>query len=454
MLLTSRNSDCEVSHRWKSTSLGECAFLVREPIDPASAKHSPYIGLEHIGKGTLSLLSSGFGSDVTSTKTKFSRGDILFGKLRPYFRKVVRAPFDGMCSTDIWVIRSRDGVDQDYLYYKLASQDFVDFADAGSQGTRMPRAKWEHASRYCLSLPPISRQQTIARVLRTLDDKIELNRRTNTTLEQMAQALFKSWFVDFDPVRWKEEGRWRPGESLPGLPAEMYNVFPSRLVGSPVGDIPERWDVDRLGKGIAEHLRDSEDPQLSPEGLYHHYSIPAFDQGEVPILECGANIKSTKLRVKRGVVLVSRLNPEVGRVWLVDPDPIEQAICSTEFLVLSPRPPFRQSYIYCLAKSSTFRDRLSSLVTGTSKSHQRAQTRSALRLQEVVPPEPTIRAFDQQTSPLLMSILRNRAEAVVLTNIRNTLLPRLVAETEFEQSDMSKVSSRCWSLETGSKVPQ
>ena len=79
-------------------------------------------------------------------------------------------------------------------------------------------------------------QRAIAHVLGTLDDKIELNRRMNETLEEMARALFKSWFVDFDPVRAKMEGRWRRGESLPGLPADLYDLLPDRLVSRSLGE--------------------------------------------------------------------------------------------------------------------------------------------------------------------------------------------------------------------------
>ena len=96
-------------------------------------------------------------------------------------------------------------------------------------------------------------QRAIAHILGTLDDKIELNRRMNETLEQIARALFKSWFVDFDPVRAKMEGRWRPGQSLPGLPAHLYDLFPSRLVPSELGPIPEGWEIKPLD-GIADFL--------------------------------------------------------------------------------------------------------------------------------------------------------------------------------------------------------
>ncbi len=99
-----------------------------------------------------------------------------------------------------------------------------------------------------VEVPPLPTQRVIAHVLGTLDDKIELNRRMNETLEQMARALFKSWFVDFEPVRAKIDGRWRRGESLPGLPAEHYDLFPDRLVDSELGEIPEGWEMKALGE--------------------------------------------------------------------------------------------------------------------------------------------------------------------------------------------------------------
>ena len=104
--------------------------------------------------------------------------------------------------------------------------------------------------RRVVSVPKdLADQRAIAHVLGTLDDKIELNRRMCETLEAMARAFFKSWFVDFEPVRAKMEGRWRPGESLPGLPAQHYHLFPDTLVPSSHGDIPEGWEVRHAGGG-------------------------------------------------------------------------------------------------------------------------------------------------------------------------------------------------------------
>ena len=107
----------------------------------------------------------------------------------------------------------------------------------------MPRGDKDALADFKFRLPPIEEQRAIAHILGTLDDKIELNRKQNETLEAMARALFKAWFVDFEPVRAKMEGRWRRGETLPGLPAHLYDLFPDRLVDSELGEIPEGWTI-------------------------------------------------------------------------------------------------------------------------------------------------------------------------------------------------------------------
>lgn len=219
----------------------EAAKLVRQGVFPDDMSSFPYIGLEHIEEGTLRLIGLGNTQSVTSTKFKFSKGDILFGKLRPYFRKVVRPDFDGVCSTDIWVVRAKPGIDQGYLYYWMASNDFVNFATQGSEGTKMPRAKWEHVGRFQRQRLKESEQRAIAHILGSLDDKIELNHRMNQTLEAISHAIFKSWFVDFDPVRAKAEG-------LPtGLPDGIAALFPDGFEDSELGEIPKGWNPSNIG---------------------------------------------------------------------------------------------------------------------------------------------------------------------------------------------------------------
>ncbi|MBC7187653.1 MAG: restriction endonuclease subunit S [Calditrichaeota bacterium] len=297
----------------------------------------------------------------------------------------------------------------------------------------------ESLRKFRIILPPLPEQRAIAHILGTLDDKIELNQRMSQTLEQMARALFKAWFVDFEPVRAKCRGdldgrpRWQRGVRAhgrapiqPGLPAHLYDLFPARLVDSELGEIPEGWRVGTLGD-VVEHLRDQENPLSSPQTLYQHFSIPAFDEGQWPKTEYGEAIRSQKWHVPPGVVLLSKLNPEIERVWLVDVRPGEHAVCSTEFLVLRARSPFTRSFVYCLARSPLFRQQLQSLVTGTSKSHQRAQVESILSLATFVPPPHVAMAFDRLAESLLTRALECRRESRTLAGLRDALLPRLIS---------------------------
>lgn len=188
--------------KWETRDFGECAVLIRNTVTPSQFEEEPYIGLEHIGEGTLSLIDVGKAQDVNSTKARFQSGDILFGRLfgelNPALRKVIRPRFGGICSTDIWVVRPTRGVDAGFLFHLMASPEFVNIAMRGSEGTTMQRAKWDHVSRIKIHLPPFSEQQKISRILKNLDDKIEFNRTQNGTLEEMARALFKSWLTKFD----------------------------------------------------------------------------------------------------------------------------------------------------------------------------------------------------------------------------------------------------------------
>ena len=320
------------------------------------------------------------------------------------------------------IVRGNGNAETRFLMYALAGLDISGYLT----GSTMPKLTQGNMNRIALLTPPLPEQRAIAHVLGTLDDKIELNRRMNETLEEMARALFKSWFVDFDPVRAKMEGRWRRGESLPGLPADLYDLFPDRLVDSELGEIPEGWEVGKFSEIVAQ-LRDNENPGTSPNSVFSHFSIPAYDEDKTPKRESGGSIKSTKTRVPEGTVLLSKLNPEIERVWLVDVASDERAICSTEFLVLEPRPPFSRSYAYCLVRSPLFRRQIESLVTGTSKSHQRAPAGAILGLSVLMPTALVIAKFNTSASELLSRSAILRRESHALAAQRDALLPKLVS---------------------------
>ena len=212
---------------------------------------------------------------------------------------------------------------------------------------------------------------------------------------------------------------------LAAMDPQIVDLFPDRLVDSELGEIPEGWEIGKLNDIVIRH-RENEHPSESPDTVFSHFSIPAYDEGQAPKQELGKEIKSGKSQVPPGVVLVSKLNPEIERVWLVNVTADDNAICSTEFLVLEARRPFTQSYVYCLARSPLFRQQINTLVTGTSKSHQRAPANAVLSLDTVVPNISLVEAFDMSASEFLSRTLRCRSEARDLAEQRDTLLSKLL----------------------------
>lgn len=279
--------------------------------------------------------------------------------------------------------------------------------------------------RLTITFPEYTEQEAIAHILSTLDDKIELNRQQNETLEAMARALFKAWFIDFEPVRAKMEGRWQRGQSLPGLPAHLYDLFPDRLVESELGEITEGWRVFSFGD-VALQEKGSVSPSATPQNTFIHYSLPAFDAGQTPIIELGAGIKSNKTPVPGGAVLVSKLNPHIPRIWNVG-EVGTNAICSTEFIVWTPRASANNAFLYCLASSEEFNNAMRQLVTGTSNSHQRVKPEQLRDIRVFTATEKVIGVFSEIAAVSMSQVLNNRQESRSLAQLRDTLLPKLIS---------------------------
>ncbi len=194
----------ELPDGWKSVKLRGIAELSKNIWKPGDER-LPYIGLEHIQENSLRLNGAGDSNEIASNKFIFTENKFLFGRLRPYFRKLYRPEFKGICSTDIWVVRPKNNTDKDFLFYLFANQDFVDMSYKGSSGTRMPRADWNFMVETEWPIPKDENEQkAISSVLSSLDDKIDLLHHQNKTLEAMAETLFRQWFVEEADEGWEE----------------------------------------------------------------------------------------------------------------------------------------------------------------------------------------------------------------------------------------------------------
>ena len=252
-----------------------------------------------------------------------------------------------------------------------------------------------------LKLPPLKEQKAIAATLSCLDNKIELNNRMNKILEEMAQIIFKSWFVDFEP--------FQNGE----------------FVDSELGRIPKGWKVAELGNA-AKISRESINPLKFSDILFEHYSIPAYDESEFPVFEKGSQIKSNKYVLNKDSFIISKLNPRIKRIWR--PYCItNHAICSTEFIVYNAIKKQQNVFYYSVIDSPLFMDFLLAHTTGSTGSRQRVSPDDTLKYKIVLPPDYVIDNFCKTVSPFYKTMAKNILEIQKLQKIRNLLLPKLMS---------------------------
>jgi type I restriction enzyme S subunit len=175
---------------WKVSTLGNVALQHRENVDPTEeAADTPYVGLADIPQRSIALDNWGVAADATSAKTSFNAGDILFGKLRPYFKKIVVAPVNGICSSDIVVVRAKKPEDYGYVLGLLTLDAFVDFTTAVSTGTRMPRVSWKAMAGYKIAEPPPELRRRFTEFVRAISERIQLNVMSSRTLADLGDTL-------------------------------------------------------------------------------------------------------------------------------------------------------------------------------------------------------------------------------------------------------------------------
>lgn len=270
-------------------------------------------------------------------------------------------------------------------------------------------------------LPPMPQQVRIAETLEMFDEKLELAGDMCDVLQAMAQAIFKSWFVDFDPVRAKAEGR-----EPEGMGASTAALFPDSFSMTEYGKVPTGWSFVPALR-VFRQSRESVTPARYPTEVFEHFSLPAFDQGKSPKLETGGSIKSNKNSVLSGSILLSKLNPHIPRVWFSEVLGERRAIASTEFLVLLPNEGFSSEYVFAQFSEPSFLKVFSGLTTGTSNSHQRVKVEHLMDLPIICSGPSLVSAFTNIAKPIFDKVKANIRQQATLAELRDTLLPRLIS---------------------------
>jgi len=265
--------------------------------------------------------------------------------------------------------------------------------------------------------PPLSEaeQRAIAHILGTLDDKIELNRRMSETLEAMARALFKSWFVDFEPVRAKVEGRET------GLPREIADLFPDRFEESELGEIPAGWKVGTFGDVAAHPRRGIQPAKMEPDAPY--IALEHLPRRSIALSDWGtaAGLESSKFQFKRGEILFGKLRPYFHKVGVAPVD----GVCSTDIVVLVPRSSQWFGFVLGHASSIEFVEYTNAASTGTKM--PRTSWNDMARYKLVLPLQPVAAAFAALAHLSGDRIIAGIHESHALSALRDALLPKLVS---------------------------
>lgn len=388
----------------------------------------PVVPTEGIGRRRL--LTEGIPEVAEETANRLSRhrlksGDILFarrGVQATGLSAIVTPKQEGwICGTGAILLRVLgDSIQPEFLSFLLSSDESIQWLKQHAVGAVMPNLNEGVIRQLPLTLPPLAEQKAIAAVLGALDDKIELNRRMNATLEAMARALFQSWFVDFDPVRAKLDGR-----QPPNLAPATAALFPNSFQDSELGPIPKGWSAKRLPEAI----------EVNPRRTLKAGTVaPYLDMKNLPTQGHSAEEVidrefSSGTKFQNGDTLLARITPclENGKTGFVDfLEDGQVGWGSTEYIILSPKPPLPPQFGYLLARSDALRTHAIQNMTGTS-GRQRVPSECFNTFCLAVPPPDIAKRFDELTAPLMAKIKANSTQSRTLATLRDTLLPKLLS---------------------------
>ena len=333
-------------------------------------------------------------------KKTFKENDILYSEIRPANKRYAFVDFGDtdnyIASTKLMVLRPRkDVVRPRFLFSFLASKSVLEELQqlAETRSGTFPQITFSsELAPTPINVPDLETQDRIVGILDVIEGKISTNAEINKNLEQQAQAIFKSWFVDFEPFN---------------------------------GEMPYDWIVSRLGD-IASIKTNSFSPAKNPEAQLEHYSIPAYDEQKYPVFESAAGVKSNKYILSKNSVMISKLNPDTKRVWR----PMclsELAVSSTEFIIFEAFNPAYRDFVFSIIDSAAFSDWMCAHTTGSTNSRQRTAPSATLEFQVALPDEKAITDFCAIVTPMYDTIASNICENQKLAQLRDSILPKLMS---------------------------
>lgn len=384
---------------WQEVKLGDICEYSRNRISISEVNLCNYVSTEN-------LLKERAGKTIADSipeqanLCEYNKGCTLISNIRPYFKKIWFANTRGGCSNDVLVYKPNNGINDKWLYYLLSQDSFFDFVMSGTKGTKMPRGDKSQIMKFPVALPPLDEQRKIAGILSALDDKIELNNKINRNLEAQAQAIFKSWFIDFEPFK------------------------NGKFIDSELGKIPEGWVCKKL-KDFVEIKRGSSprpiQDYLSGSGYNWLKISDATSESSPFIFNIKEHIKKSGISqtvylVAGELVLSNSATPGIpkfldvntcihdGWLWF------SNSKLSYEFL-----------YLFFLHKRRDF------ISLGNGSVFTNLKTDIVKDALFVYPNKAVMDEFDKITKTIFENIKIRSRESQRLTQLRDALLPKLMS---------------------------
>ncbi len=337
---------------------------------------------------------------------------------------------DGTAKFDEYIVSNKQmkltvdpkKADPRFIYYVFSSPQKQQEILENGIGSSVPGFNLGQLRAHRLSLPPLSEQRAIAGCLKLFDDRIDLLRQTNATLESIAQALFKSWFIDFDPVRAKAEGR-----EPEGMDATTAALFPAEFEESTLGLIPKGWQAGTLTDAF--EVNPSRKLTKGENAKYFEMANTPIS-GHRPVERVGPRAFGSGCKFKNDDALLAKITPclENGKSAFVDfLEDEEVGWGSTEFIVLRSKPVLPKYGAYLMVRHEPFRQFAIQAMTGTS-GRQRVELSRLIQYPMALPPDASItQALEPTLRALQSRVAANDEQAKVLADLRDTLLPRLIS---------------------------
>ena len=396
-------------------NLSDICDYVKGKIDVAVLDQDTYISTENMipNKGGITRAAS---LPTVAQTQSFSAGDVLVSNIRPYFKKIWFAEYDGGCSNDVLVFRAKDGVSKRFLYYVLADDTFFDYSMATSKGTKMPRGDKTAIMKYEVPDFTYEKQEKIAGILEVLDRKIQLNTEINENLLQQAQAILSAFFIDFSRFGGKVPSDWEQG-SLQDI-ADFSNgyAFKSKeLLDAPTPDCYHVFKQGHINRGGG----------FNSSGTKSWY----------PISKCSS---LSKYVLRKGDILMAMTDMKdnvaiLGNTALMTVD--NQYIVNQRVGLLRSNGYRSTSYAYIYLLTNSF-DFLKDLRSRANSGVQVNLSSAEIKASSVwIATDEVNREFNSLTEPLLAMIMANDIENIKMANIRDALLPQLMSG-ELDVSDI------------------